>query len=180
MRTLATPLVAAVLALAACAGDAPLATAPDLSGLASAGSPSAARGATPLRGSCELTVTPLPSTPPIIRQIDTGPCRMSHLGRAVLEGVLEIDLTTGTQTGERTMTAANGDQLYLTVVGTSAPAGPGLVSFVGTFTIEGGTGRFANATGTATGEGIANLVTRQTAVTIEGEIVYDASGRKER
>jgi hypothetical protein len=170
MRTLVTPLVAAALVLAACSAD-PLATEPDTSALASAGSMSAARVATPLRGRCELTVTPLPSTPPIIRQTDAGPCRLSQLGRAVLEGVLEINLTTGTQTGERTLTAANGDELYLSVVGTSAPAGPGLVSFVGNFTIEGGTGRFANATGTATGEGIANLVTRQTSVRIEGEIL---------
>ena len=177
MRTLATPLVFTALMLAACAGESPLATEPDQSGLASAGSLSAAYVATPFRGSCELTVTPLPSTPPIIRQTDAGTCRLSHLGRAAFEGVLEIDLRTGTQTGERTLTAANGDQLYLTVMGTSAPAGPGLVSFVATFTIEGGTGRFANATGTASGEGVANLVTRKTSVTIDGEIVYDASDR---
>ncbi len=177
MRTLATPLFVSALVLAACAGDTPLATAPGQSGLATSETLSAAHVPTPFRGSCDLIVTPLPSTPPIIRQTDTGPCRLSHLGRATLEGVLEIDLTTGTQTGTRTLTAANGDELYLSVVGTSGPAGPGLVSFTASFTIDGGTGRFADATGTATGEGIANLMTRETSTTIEGEIVYGASGR---
>ena len=180
MRTLATPLFATALLLAACAGDTPLATEPGQSGVATAGPVSAVQAATPLRGGCELTVTPLPSTPPIIRQTDTGTCHLSHLGRVAYEGVLEINVATGMQTGERTLTAANGDELRMSVVGTSAPAGPGLVSFAATLTIEGGTGRFADATGTATGEGIANLMTQQTSVTIDGEIVYGASERRGR
>ena len=94
--------------------------------------------------------------------------------------MLELDLAAGTQRGERTLTAANGDVLRMVSVGTSTPRGPGLVGFVATHTFVGGTGRFANATGQARGEGIANLVTRTTVATLDGWIAYDASDRRPR
>jgi hypothetical protein len=59
--------------------------------------------------------------------------------------------------GSFTMTAANGDQVFGTfeAVGTiDFPA----VTFVGQYVIEGGTGRFANATGSGTTIGIGSLL----------------------
>jgi hypothetical protein len=129
--------------------------------------------ARPLTGSCTLTFTPSPPPPPaVVHQTDVGTCQLSHLGLTNFYGEQDIDRVAGTQSGWRTFTAANGDQLYVTHVGTSAPAGPGLVSFVAQMTITGGTGRFAGASGTARAIGLANLITRTTTATFDGTISY--------
>ena len=116
-----------------------------------------------------FTAPPLP-LPPVISQVDTGTCELTHLGRAALYGELEINFATGTQSGWRTLTAANGDELYLAVTGRNAGAVGGLVTIDAQLTIVGGTGRFAGATGSARGTGTANLATRSTSVSIEGTI----------
>jgi hypothetical protein len=126
----------------------------------------------PIEGECDLTFEVLEVNFPILRQRDYGTCKLSHLGRSGFAGSLEVNLLLGTQTGTRTLTAANGDELYATVAGTSAPVGPGLIGFSATFTFTGGTGRFANASGSAQGDGVANQVTQTTTVRIEGHISY--------
>ena len=127
----------------------------------------------PFTGSCTVTFNapPLPP-PPILHQVDVGTCQFTHLGLTDFYGEQDINFAAGTQSGWRTLTAANGDELHVTHVGTSAPAGPGLVSFVAQMTIVGGTGRFAGATGTVRGVGLANLITRTTVVSFEGTITY--------
>ena len=180
MRALMVPATPLLLTLASCADGAAAIAAPDGSPLAGV---TAARtsDARPIKGWCELTFNPPPlPLPPVHRQIDTGTCWFSHLGRTALYGVQDIVFAAGTQSGERTFTAANGDILRAVHSGTSAPSGPGLVSFVTTITFVGGTGRFANATGQMTGAGTANLITRTTVVTNEGWIAYDASDRRGR
>jgi hypothetical protein len=169
------------LVLAACTDSAP--TSPDPTAMRAPSDASTARGATtvrPISGSCDLTFAPLPSSPPIIRQTDVGTCELSHLGRTRFEGVLELNLAAGTQRGERTLTAANGDVLRMVSVGTSTPSGPGLVHFVATLTFVGGTGRFADATGEARSEGTAAVATSTTHLTLDGWIAYDASDRSGR
>ncbi len=126
----------------------------------------------PIQGDCHLTFEVLEVNFPVLRQRDYGTCQLSHLGRTGFDGILEINLLLGMQTGTRTFTAANGDELYATVAGTSAPIGPGLIGFSATFTFTGGTGRFANASGSAQGEGVANQVTQTTMVRLEGSIGY--------
>lgn len=131
--------------------------------------------ARPLSGQCALTVSPAPGpapAPPLVRQTDTGTCDLVPLGRVTFAGILEINPVSGTQVGERTMTTAAGDTLRLTSVGTSTPAGPGLLNFTGTLTFTGGTGIFRSASGEARGEGTANLMTRQTQLSLNGVIVY--------
>jgi hypothetical protein len=127
----------------------------------------------PFKGSCALTFNassfPLP---PVLHQVDTGTCTLTHLGLTEFYGEQDINVAAGTQSGWRMLTAANGDELRMTHVGTSAPAGPGLVSFVAQLTIVGGTGRFAGATGSAQAFGVANLATRSTSVTFDGTISY--------
>ena len=179
MRTLAAPAALLALVLAACADSLPTVPTPERAELARGGG-GAVAAARPISGRCELTVTPLPSTPPIVRQTDTGTCQLSHLGRTAYEGVLELDLAARTQRGERTLTAPNGDVLRVLAVGTSTPRDPGLVDFVATLTFVGGTGRFANATGQARAEGTANLATRTTVVALDGWIAYDAADRRPR
>ncbi len=126
-------------------------------------------------GQCTLTVGPAPGpapTPPLLRQTDSGTCDLTVLGRVTFAGVLEINPVAGTQVGERTLTTAAGDTLRITSVGTSTPAGPGLLQFAGRLTIVAGTGALRAATGELRGEGTANLATRQTVLTLNGEIVY--------
>ena len=174
MRAPTPPTVLLALALVGCVDRGPTLPTSERATLARGGGRAAVR---PISGRCELTITPLPSSPPVIRQTDTGTCQLSHLGRTGFAGVLELNLVTGTQRGERTFTAANGDELRAVNVGTSTPAGPGLVRFSAVLTFVGGTGRFANATGEMRGEGTANLVTRTTSVTFDGTIAYAASDR---
>jgi hypothetical protein len=130
----------------------------------------------PLSGSCETTfVPPTLPPPPIIRQVDQGVCTLSHLGRTAFYAVQDIDPVAGTQQSvEITFTAPNGDILRASSVGTNAPNGPG-VTFQATMTFIGGTGRFANATGTAQVDGAASFVTNSASFRLVGGLAYDGS-----
>jgi hypothetical protein len=68
-----------------------------------------------------------------------GEGEASHVGRFTLNGQTAINVITGDATGVFTLTAANGDMLFLTLVVVAHPPGD--------FTIVGGTGRFQGATG---------------------------------
>lgn len=132
----------------------------------------------PFAGTCELTFTPAPfPPPPSFVSTDVGTCQFSELGETAFYGVQTINFAAGTQSGQRTFTAANGDVLRVSHVGTSTPIGPGLISFHATATVIGGTGRFANATGVILGHGVANLATRTSEAIFEGSITYASSDR---
>lgn len=64
-------------------------------------------------------------------------------------------------------TAADGDILRATSVGTNTPNGPG-VAFRATMTFIGGTGRFANAIGEAHVDGAAGSVTISSSCRLDG------------
>ena len=143
------------------------------------GKGTASQGTTrrPMKGTCEATPSGPPVvTPPTLRQPDTGTCQLSHLGATTLHAVRVSNLATGALVIEIEFTAANGDVLRGTNVGTGTPSGPNTIRFVGTTTIAGGTGRFANATGEWQSQGTADLVTGKASFTYDGWIVYDASG----
>jgi hypothetical protein len=173
IRTTAFVLSVAMLTACDLTVTAPTALDPIASVLvAPAASGNPAAPTRPIEGECNLTFEVLEVNFPILRQRDYGTCQLSHLGRSGFAGSLEVNLLLGTQTGTRTITAANGDELYATVAGTSIPIGPGLIGFSATFTFTGGTGRFANASGSAQGDGVANQMTQTTTVRIEGQISY--------
>jgi len=133
----------------------------------------------PFSGTCELTFTPAPfPPPPTFVSTDDGTCQFSQLGKTDFHGVQTINFVAGTQTGQRTFTAANGDVLRLEHSGTSVPAGPGLIAFQATARVVGGTGRFENATGQTRAWGTANLATHTSVANFEGEISYAASARR--
>jgi hypothetical protein len=82
----------------------------------------------------------------------------THVGKYTIINSHCVDPTSGILSdGSFTKTAANGDQLFGTYVGTSSviqpPAPVGIFAVTGTLTYTGGTGRFADITGTAIMEG---------------------------
>ena len=181
MRTFAVPLVLLAIALAGCGRDSATLTSPDLARLSHRIDARRADTPRPIAGECDVTFTVLPSSPPIVRQADTGTCQLTHLGASTTVGAQTINFATLTQTGERTFTAANGDMLRATSVGTSKPgAEPGTVDFDATLTIVGGTGRFANATGEVHDWGTANTLTHAVAFRLDGWLAFDASDRSDR
>lgn len=76
--------------------------------------------------------------------------------------------------GQLTLTAANGDQLDVVYHADSAfPDATGAIHPQGTFTIEGGTGRFAGATGGGSLAADANVADPATTAALDGTIELD-------
>ena len=174
MRTSIAAVALLAARLAACADSAP--TSPTTLAVGSPRSVALQRSGTsrPFSGSCTLTFNaPSFPLPAIHHQIDTGTCRFTHLGLTDFYGELDINFAAGTQSGWRTLTAANGDELHLTTSGRNgAGAVGGMVSIDAQFVIAGGTGRFADATGSGRAVGVANLMTRTTTIAMDGTISY--------
>ena len=73
--------------------------------------------------------------------------------------------------GSLTLTAANGDRLFVSYHALSPfPDAAGAIHPAGTFTITGGTGRFATATGGGTLAADANVASPATTATLDGTI----------
>lgn len=106
--------------------------------------------ARPWKGECDVDAVFLTETTLEI----TGTCQLAHLGRTSVDALQTIVFGESgiAYTNVATYTAANGDQLRTTNVGVATPTATGL-SLSGTETAVGGTGRFANASGTAMLEG---------------------------
>jgi hypothetical protein len=89
-----------------------------------------------------------------------GTVRGTHIGNGTIEGTGTLVATGETTFGYNaayTITAANGDQLFATDVGTgTVDNGSSAIDITGTIT--GGTGRFEGASGSYTGA-ISNVVT---------------------
>jgi hypothetical protein len=100
----------------------------------------------------------------------TGTGTATHLGRYTEHVVMQINLPTLTSTGTATFTAANGDTLFTSVVGQATRTSPTTLSIVEVYTITGGTGRFADATGSFTLKSTVNQVTGVSSGTFSGAI----------
>lgn len=96
----------------------------------------------------------------------------THLGKYTEHATLQVNVLTGSSTGAATFTAANGDTLTASITGQSTRTSPGVLSIVEVYTITGGTGRFAGATGTITLESTLNLTTEDSSGTFNGVIDY--------
>jgi hypothetical protein len=72
-----------------------------------------------------------------------GEGQATHLGQFTVTGDVAVDVATGIPLGTWTLTAANGDMLFLDMGGHGIDATHGF----GAFTVAGGTGRFQGATG---------------------------------
>lgn len=135
----------------------------------------------PHRGSCSTVVTPI-SAPGVFPQelrIDSD-CRLTHMGHTsgqTTQYVVPAGPPGATIplliTNTTVYRAANGDQLQMSFIG-SGQLDPvtGEVTFVGTETYQGGTGRFVNATGSATAQGRASVFTNLGSFSTKGRIAY--------
>ena len=108
---------------------------------------------------------------PTLSVTRNGTGTATHLGKFTEHITLQVNIPTGHATGVATFTAANGDTLTATVDGQGTPTTtPGVVSIVEVYTITGGTGRFADATGTFTLEATLNQTTGVSSDTLSGTI----------
>jgi hypothetical protein len=83
---------------------------------------------------------------PVAGILDTtvaGEGHATHLGHFTVTGQVAVDVATGIPVGTWTLTAANGDMLFLAMTGHGIDPTHGF----GAFTIVGGTGRFEGASG---------------------------------
>jgi hypothetical protein len=105
-----------------------------------------------------------------------GECHLAHIGRAsVLEYQTIVPGPSGiAYTNTAVYTAPNGDELHTTNVGVATPTADGL-SLNGIETAVGGTGRFENASGTATLAGSVRFTSASTTIgsyTLDGRLSF--------
>jgi len=107
-----------------------------------------------------------------------GTGNATHMGRIRSDGNLTIvgqPSCIGNEVGfaaemQDTFTRANGDKLMTAITMQLCPIAPGIYHGVGTYVVTGGTGRFANATGSGVFDGTANFTTRAIICALTGTI----------
>jgi hypothetical protein len=112
-----------------------------------------------------------PDTAFVVRTTGTG--TGSHLGQFSFTLEITLNALVGTDTGSACFTAANGDIIYATFAGSSEViATPDGIAFMitETYTVSGGTGRFAGAQGSFRMDRVASPVTFTTSGSFHGTI----------
>jgi hypothetical protein len=124
-----------------------------------------------LKGSFEATETH--EFGPGIMFVDaTGVGNATHLGLFTYDLEAAVSLPSLSATASAALIAANGDIIFGEGSGQGTPTRtPNIVSIVETYTITGGTGRFAGATGNFTVERLLDRATLVSSGTITGTIV---------
>jgi hypothetical protein len=119
--------------------------------------------------------------PRVVLTEDFTTGRGTHLGRYKLVAHEYINLETLAVTdGAFTITAANGDTIFGTYAGQAMPTDKaGVIRYVATGPITGGTGRFEGASGTLTFDGLADLNTNVLSEVVTGTISSPGSARSE-
>ena len=131
---------------------------------------SAVAAETPFKGTANAVETSEFAFP-ILSVTRDGTGTATYLGKYTSHLTAQVNVLTSHATGAATFTAANGDTLTATVDGQSTPTTiPGVISIVETYTITGGTGRFADATGTITLKIILTQATGVSSGTFSGAI----------
>ena len=130
---------------------------------------SAVAAVTPFKGTVSAVETGVTVLP--LRTIDReGTGTATYLGKFTEHVTAQINVLTMHGTGFATFTAANGDTLSATSDGQATRTGPTTLSIVEVYTITGGTGRFADATGMFTLESTVDQTTGVSSGTFSGAI----------
>ena len=162
---LTTGLLACAFMLA-CTDAPPTSSSVDQAADGAGGASFAATPELPFRGTCTFASTvlpPEPGQPPnVIRFHQDFVCHLTHLG---LTTATSLETATLTATGSLfvttvTYTAANGDQLFTVQNGAGSVPANGVINFTFTETVTGGTGRFADASGSFSAAGSIAQATR--------------------
>lgn len=124
-----------------------------------------------LKGSLQATETQQVAFPTLSVSL-TGSGNATQLGSFTITSQAEVHIPTLSSSTSATVVAADGSSLFAEGSGQGTPTStPGIVLIVETYTITGGTGRFAGATGTFTVERVLNRDTGASSGTITGSIV---------
>jgi hypothetical protein len=100
-----------------------------------------------------------------------GAGRATHLGRYEYSALECFNPDAGTFAGVATITAADGATLSGHYAGTVAgTTDPNVISYSESFVIDGGTGRFAGASGQLAVDGLANLATGAYSQSLAGSL----------
>jgi hypothetical protein len=132
--------------------------------------PVSAGNQVPFKGSLSGSVTVTPLSPPIASVDIQASGTAAQLGRFTLEVPHTVNQATSQAVGTYTFTAANGDTLTASFTGSATMTAPGVLAITETATITGGTGRFANATGSFSAERTFALATGWTSGSFHGWI----------
>jgi hypothetical protein len=131
---------------------------------------SAVAAETPFKGRITAVETSQLVFFPIVSVTREGTGTATYLGKYTEHATFQVNVLTMSSTGAATFTAANGDTLSASVVGQATRIGPTTLSIVEVYTITGGTGRFAGATGTFTLENTLEQTTGVSTGTFSGAI----------
>jgi hypothetical protein len=132
----------------------------------------------PFRGNFEGGLTRTPLDPPFVLDELESAGQASHLGQFELLITAVVNTTTRTAIGTYEFIAAHGYTLTAEFTGSSAPtATPGIILITEVATITGGTGRFADASGSFIAERLFDTTTGATVGTIEGTVSSPGQSR---
>ena len=134
--------------------------------------PVAAGEQVPFKGTLEGSFTVIPVPPPSINRLLEATGHATQLGDFTYDFPHSVDrsVTPPTGVGISTFTAANGDQVFAFMSGQATLVMPGLLLGVEHGTILGGTGRFADASGSFVIERLIDTVNLTTIGSFEGSI----------
>ncbi|MGH9239751.1 MAG: hypothetical protein ACRD3G_17040 [Vicinamibacterales bacterium] len=126
------------------------------------------RADVPLKGTLDGAYA-LEFAGPTLLVTGAGTGNATQLGRFTFEYDEVVDLSTGTGRGTYEFTAANGDRLTADWTGYGLPTEtPTVLLVVENATITGGTGRFANASGSFTIERLFDFITNSGGGSLKG------------
>jgi hypothetical protein len=133
-------------------------------------SPVAAAEQVPFKGSLEGLDIGTPVNPPFVSVQVTATGNATQLGLFTYTELDTVDTSTRIGTGTFVFTAANGDTVFGTISGQATFTPPNVLTIEEKAIITGGTGRFAEATGTFTATRLKNTVTNVTTASFMGTI----------
>jgi len=133
----------------------------------------------PFKGSLQGNDTDTCFSFPIACVATNGTGNSTLLGKFSFTMQNFVNVVTGTDSGFARFIAANGDTIDATFVGSGEFITPDLISIKETFTINGGTGRFAGAQGSFNVERLASPVTFMTSGSFDGTITSPGEAHAE-